>query len=65
MAKAITYALNQWDRVQRFTEVATLDLDNNSIERAIRPITLFRKNSLKPAVITGKAVYSVPNTFRR
>jgi transposase len=46
MAKAITYALNQWDRVQRFTEVATLDLDNNSIERAIRPITLFRKNSL-------------------
>jgi transposase len=46
MAKAITYALNQWDRVRRFTEVATLDLDNNSIERAIRPITLFRKNSL-------------------
>ena len=46
MAKAITYALNQWDRVQRFTEVAALDLDNNSIERAIRPITLFRKNSL-------------------
>jgi transposase len=46
MAKAITYALNQWDRVQRFIEVATLDLDNNSIERAIRPITLFRKNSL-------------------
>ncbi|MHA4812521.1 IS66 family transposase [Flavitalea flava] len=46
MAKAITYALNQWDRVQRFTEVATVDLDNNSVERAIRPITLFRKNSL-------------------
>jgi transposase len=46
MAKAITYALNQWDRVQRFTDVATVDLDNNSVERAIRPITLFRKNSL-------------------
>ena len=46
MAKAITYALNQWSRVQRFTEVAMIDLDNNSVERAIRPITLFRKNSL-------------------
>ena len=46
MAKAITYAVNQWDRVQRFTEVANIEPDNNSIERAIRPITLFRKNSL-------------------
>jgi transposase len=46
LAGAITYAINQWDRVQRFTEVANIDPDNNSIERAIRPITLFRKNSL-------------------
>lgn len=46
MAKAITYALNQWDRLRMFTEDGKIDPDNNSIERAIRPVTLFRKNSL-------------------
>jgi transposase len=46
MAKAITYALNQWDRLGMFTEDGKIDPDNNSIERAIRPVTLFRKNSL-------------------
>ena len=46
LAKAITYALNQWNRLQPFLEDGRIDPDNNSTERAIRPVTLFRKNSL-------------------
>jgi transposase len=46
LAKAIVYALNQWDKLQAFTQNGQVDPDNNSTERAIRPITLFRKNSL-------------------
>lgn len=46
LAKAIVYALNQWDKLQVFAENGKIDPDNNSAERAIRPITLFRKNSL-------------------
>lgn len=46
MAKAITYALNQWDRIQILLQNGKIEVDNNSIERAIRPVTLFRKNSL-------------------
>lgn len=46
MAKAITYALNQWDRIQILLHNGKIEVDNNSVERAIRPVTLFRKNSL-------------------
>lgn len=46
MAKAIVYALNQWEKLRLFTEDGKIDPDNNSAERAIRPVTLFRKNSL-------------------
>lgn len=46
MAKAITYALNQWGRIQILLQNGKIEVDNNSIERAIRPVTLFRKNSL-------------------
>jgi transposase len=46
MAKAITYALNQWDRIQILLQNGKIEVDNNSVERAIRPVTLFRKNSL-------------------
>ena len=46
MAKAITYACNQWDRIQLLLQNGKIEPDNNSVERAIRPVTLFRKNSL-------------------
>lgn len=46
IVKAVNYALNQWDRLRMFLEDGKIDPDNNSVERAIRPVTLFRKNSL-------------------
>lgn len=46
IARAVNYALNRWDKLQRFFEDGKIDLDTNSTENAIRPITIFRKNSL-------------------
>jgi transposase len=46
LAEAIRYALNHWDGLQRFLEDGRIELDNNSVERAMRPICLSRKNSL-------------------
>jgi transposase len=39
-------ALNHWDGLQRFLEDGRIELDNNSVERAMRPVCLSRKNSL-------------------
>lgn len=44
--KAINYALGQWGRLKAFTENGYVDPDNNGVERAIRPVTIFRKNSM-------------------
>ena len=45
-AEAIRYALNHWDGLQRFLDDGRIELDNNSVERAMRPVALSRKNSL-------------------
>ena len=46
MGTAITYALNNWDALMRYTSDGDLAIDNNAAERAIRPITIGRKNYL-------------------
>src|SRR5271170_3528291 len=45
-AQAIRYALNHWDGLERLLEDGRIELDNNSVERAMRPVCLSRKNSL-------------------
>ena len=45
-AKAIRYALNHWDGLERFLQDGRIELDSNSVERAMRPVALSRKNSL-------------------
>jgi transposase len=45
-AEAIRYALNHWSGLERFTADGRIELDSNSIERAMRPVALSRKNSL-------------------
>jgi transposase len=45
-AEAIRYALNHWVGLERFLDDGRIELDNNSVERAMRPICLSRKNSL-------------------
>jgi hypothetical protein len=48
-ADAIRYALNHWDGLVRFLEDGRIGLDNNSVERAMRPVCLsmFWGESLK------------------
>jgi transposase IS66 family protein/transposase IS66-like protein len=45
-AEAIRYALNHWDGLARFVDDGRIELDTNSVERAMRPVCLSRKNSL-------------------
>jgi transposase len=45
-AEAIRYALNHWNGLERFLEDGRIELDTNSVERAMRPVALSRKNSL-------------------
>jgi len=46
LMKAIDYALSQWEEIARYTQNAIFDIDNNAMERDIRPIALGRKNYL-------------------
>ena len=46
MGKAITYVLNQWDALIRYTDDPMLEIDNNISERALRMVVIGRKNSL-------------------
>jgi transposase len=46
LAEAIRYALRHWQGLVLFLDDGRLELDTNTIERAIRPIALGRKNAL-------------------
>ncbi|BAM91999.1 conserved hypothetical protein [Bradyrhizobium oligotrophicum S58] len=46
LAEAIRYALSCWHDLTRFLNDGRVELHTNSVERAIRPITLARKNHL-------------------
>jgi transposase len=46
VAEAIRYALTRWGALCCFLGDGRLELDTNTVERAIRPVTLGRKNHL-------------------
>jgi transposase len=46
LADAIRYALTRWSTLCLFLDDGRIELDNNTVERAIRPIALSRKNAL-------------------
>lgn len=46
LADAIRYVLVRWGALCHFLEDGRIELDTNTVERAIRPITLGRKNHL-------------------
>lgn len=46
IGEAIRYTLPRWDGLIRFLDDGRIDLDNNAVERAIRPLALNRKNAL-------------------
>jgi transposase len=46
LAEAIRYALSRWEGLTRFIDDGHIEIDNNAVERSIRPIALNRKNAL-------------------
>jgi len=46
LAEAIRYTLTRWPALCRFLDDGRIDLDTNTVERAIRPVTLGRRNHL-------------------
>jgi len=46
LGKAISYTINQWDKLVMYLESPYLTPDNNACENAIRPFVLGRKNWL-------------------
>jgi hypothetical protein len=45
-AKAIDYSLKRWAALIRYADAGDLPIDNNSVENAIRPIAVGKKNWL-------------------
>lgn len=46
IAEHIRYALNHWNGLTRFLDDGRIELDNDIVERSIRPLILNRKNAL-------------------
>ena len=46
LGEAVRYALGQWKYLVRFIGFGKVEIDNNSVENAIRPIAVGRKNWL-------------------
>lgn len=60
---AIAYMRSRWNKLTLYTTDGRLEIDNNKIENAIRPVALGRKNYLfagsHPAAQRGAIVYSL------
>jgi hypothetical protein len=46
LAQPIRYALRHWHGLVPFLDDGRLDLDTNTVERALRPVVLHRKSAL-------------------
>ncbi len=46
LAKAIRYVRDHWDGLAAFLDDGRIEVDSNTVERSMRPISLGRKNSL-------------------
>ena len=66
--RAISYALDQWERLQVYTRHGYMEIDNNLVENAIRPTAVGKKNWLffgnKEAGQTSAILYSLLESCR-
>ncbi len=67
--KACEYGLGQWGGFDSFLTDGRVELSNNLVENAIRPVTLGRKNYLfkgsESSAQRGAVIYSVINTAKQ
>jgi len=59
LAKAIHYTLNHWDGLTLFLSDGRIEVDNNTVERDMRPIALGRRNSLFAGSESGAETWAV------
>jgi transposase len=68
IGKAIAYALPRWERLMLYAHDGRLEIDNNLVENAIRPIAIGRKNYLfagsHDAAQTAAMFYSLLGTCK-
>jgi transposase len=68
IGNAISYSINQWDKLIIYVQDAHLQIDNNRAERAIKPFVIGRKNWLFSATSAGArasaTLYSVIETAK-
>jgi len=69
LAEAIDYVLNRWDAFVRYTSDGRIRIDNNVIERLLRPIAIGRKNYLffgsEKGGQTAATLYTLVQSARR
>lgn len=53
LGEALGYLHSQWPRLVRYVDDGRLDIDNNAVERAIRPFVIGRRNWLFSATPSG------------
>jgi transposase len=63
LAEAIRYALSRWEALCVFLDDGRVELDTNTVERAIRPIALGRKNHLFAGSDGGASRWAVVASF--
>jgi len=55
--------LRHWDGLIRYLDDGRLEIDTNVVERAIRPVTITRKNSLFAGSDAGARHWAIANTL--
>ena len=63
LAQAIRYALNHWNGLILFLDDGRLELDTNTVERAMRPVALGRKNALFAGADSGGRHWAIVATL--
>jgi transposase len=63
LAQAIRYALNHWAGLILFLDDGRIELDTNTVERAMRPVALGRKNALFAGADSGGRHWAIVATL--
>jgi len=68
LGKAVAYTLGQWEKLDRYLEDGHLNIDNNRVERAVKPFVIGRKNWLFSNTANGARasamLYSIIETAK-
>ena len=63
LAQAVRYALNHWHGLVLRLDDGRLELDTNTVERAMRPVALGRKNALFAGADSGGEHWALAATL--